>query len=84
MNYIAILRSRNYVYKLGSALENKGYKFEIVSTPSHVSKGGCGLCLKFPEELMEVVIAVANESNTPIKEVYSINSGHSKNKYRRI
>ena len=84
MKYIAILDSRNYVYKLTSALEKKGYKFEVASTPSHISKGGCGLCLKFPEEFLEVVIAVANESNTPIRGIYSVIPGHSKNKYIRI
>jgi len=84
MKCIAILDSGNYVYKLDSVLKKKGYNFEVVSTPCHIAKGGCGLCLKFPEEFLEIVIAGSFESNTPIKEVYRIIPGHSKNKYIRI
>jgi len=84
MKCIAILDSGNYVYKLDSLLEKRGYKFDVVSTPCHIAKGGCGLCLKFPEEFLEVVKAGAIECNTPIKGVYMIADGHSKNKYRRI
>ncbi|MHB8061318.1 MAG: putative Se/S carrier-like protein, partial [Ruminiclostridium sp.] len=60
------------------------YKFEVLSTPCHIAKGSCGLCLKFPEEFLEVVVAVATESNTPIRQVYKVIPSSSKNKYRRI
>lgn len=84
MKCIAILETGNYVYKLDSALERKGFKFEIVSTPCRVAKGGCGLCLKFPEEYLSVVMNEANACNTPIRGVYRIIPGSSKNKYQRI
>ncbi len=85
MKCIAILDSGNLVYKLDSELKKRGYVFEVISTPCHIAKGGCGLCLKFPEEYLEVVMAGAIASNTPIKEVYKvIPSNFSKNKYKRI
>lgn len=84
MKCIAILETGNYVYKLNSALEEKGYKFDIVSTPCHVTKGGCGLCLKFPEEYLVVVVKEATAIKTPIKAVYRVIPAFAKNKYHRI
>ncbi len=84
MKCIAILETGNYVYKLESALERKGYKFDIVSTPCHVAKGGCGLCLKFPEEYLSVIKNEAITCNTPVKAVYRIVPGLTRNRYQRI
>lgn len=84
MKCIAILDSGNYVYKLDSELQKRGFKFEVLSTPCHIAKGGCGLCLKFPEEYLGIVIDEANNNNTPVREVYRVISGFSKNKYKRI
>ncbi len=84
MKCIAILETGNFVYKLDSALERRGYKFEIVSTPCHVVKGGCGLCLKFPEEYLNVVEREAVTCNTPIKAIYRVIPGFSRNRYERI
>jgi len=84
MKCIVILDSGNLVYKLDSELVKRGYKFEVLSTPCHIAKGGCGLCLKFPEEFLKVVLEVAVECDTPIKEVYRVIPNFSKNKYRRI
>ncbi|HEX2924661.1 MAG TPA: DUF3343 domain-containing protein [Ruminiclostridium sp.] len=84
MKCIAILESGNYVYKLNSELEKKGYNFEVVSTPCSIAKGGCGLCLKFPEEFLNVVQAEAVNISTPVKELYRIVPGFSKNKYERL
>lgn len=84
MKCIAILETGNYVYKLESALERKGLKFDIVSTPCNVAKGGCGLCLKFPEEYLPVVRNAAVECNTPVKAFYRIVPGFAKNRYQRI
>lgn len=84
MKCIAIFDSGNHVYKLDAALEKRGYKFEVVSIPCHIAKGGCGLCLKFPEEFLEIVVAGAAENNTPIKEVYRVVPKYSRNKYKRI
>ncbi len=84
MKCIAILESGNYVYKLNSELEKKGYDFEVMSTPCSIAKGGCGLCLKFPEEFLGVIKAEAARINTPVKEVYRVVAGFSKNKYERL
>lgn len=84
MKYIVILDSGNYVYKLDAELRKQGYKFEIVSTPCHVAKSGCGLCLKFPAEFFDVVKAVADRSDTPIREAYRVVQGFSRNRYERI
>lgn len=84
MKCIAILESGNYVFKLDSALEKRGYKFEIVATPCNITKGGCGLCLKFPEEYLRVVEDEANTCNTPIKAIYRVVPGFTKNRYHRI
>lgn len=84
MKCIAILESGNYVYKLDSALEKRGYKFEIVSTPCNIARGGCGLCLKFPEEYLRVVMDEANNCNTPVRAIYRVVPGFTKNRYQRI
>jgi hypothetical protein len=84
MKCIAILESGNYVYKLNSELERKGYNFEVVSTPCSIAKGGCGLCLKFPEEFLGVVKEESVLINTPVKEVYRVVSGFAKSKYERL
>jgi len=84
MKCIAILETSNYVYKLEAALERKGYKFDIVSTPCHIAKGGCGLCLKFPEEYLPVIKNEAVLCNTPVKAVYRVVPGLTKNRYQRI
>jgi hypothetical protein len=79
-----MLGSGNYVYKLNSELQRKGYEFEVVSTPCHVARGGCGLCLKFPEEYFEMVRDEADEIKTPVKEAFRVIPGFNKNKYERI
>lgn len=84
MKCIAILETGNYVYKLESVLERKGLKFDIVSTPCSVTRGGCSLCLKFPEEYLPVVRNTAVECNTPIKAIYRIVQGFAKRRYQRI
>lgn len=84
MKYLAILDSGNYVYKLDSELRKKGYDFEIVSTPCRIAKGGCGLCLKFPEEYFGMVKEEADRINTPVREAYKVIPGFSRNRYERI
>jgi hypothetical protein len=84
MKCIAVLDSGNLVYKLDAELKKRGFKFEVVSTPCHIAKGGCGLCLKFPEEYLQVVIDESIACNTPIKEVYRIIPNITKNKYKRL
>ncbi|PYG84841.1 uncharacterized protein DUF3343 [Ruminiclostridium sufflavum DSM 19573] len=84
MKCIAILDSGNLVYKLDSELEKRGYKFEVISIPCHIAKGGCGLCLRFPEEYLKIVIDGSIACNTPIREVYKIMPNITRNKYKRL
>jgi len=84
MKCIAILDSGNLVYKLDSELKKRGYRFEVISTPCHLAKGGCGLCLRFPEEFLGVVKAGAIECNVQIKGVYRVVPNITRNKYKRI
>jgi hypothetical protein len=79
-----MLDSGNLVYKLDSELKKKGYKFEVVSTPCHLARGGCSLCLKFPEEFLGVVKAEASKCEVQLRGVYKIVPNITRNKYKRI
>lgn len=84
MEYLAILDSGNYVVKLCTALERKGYVFEVISTPCQISRYGCGYCLKFPAEYMDIVLNEGIVNKMPVREVYKIIPLFMKNKYERI
>ncbi|HEX2927953.1 MAG TPA: DUF3343 domain-containing protein [Ruminiclostridium sp.] len=84
MDCLAILNSGNYVFKLCSILEKKGYVFEIVSTPCQIARDGCGYCLKLPIEHMELVIAEGRANGLPVKEIFKIIPGFTKNKYEKV
>lgn len=84
MYCVAILDSGNYVLSLYRALERKGFVFEVVSTPCQIAKGGCGYCLKFPCEYKDFVIGEGVTNRTPVKEIYRVISGLTKNRYERI
>ncbi|KNY29764.1 DUF3343 domain-containing protein [Pseudobacteroides cellulosolvens] len=84
MDCLGIMESGNYVYKLCSILEKKGYVFEVVSVPCHIAKSGCGYCLKFPEEYMDLVVNEAYVNKMPILEIYQVKPGFKKNKYTLI
>lgn len=81
---IATLDSGNYALKLCSALEKKGYVFEVVPTPCHIAKSGCGYCIKFPLEYMDVVLQEAQLNNVVIREVYKVEPQPLKNNYVKI
>lgn len=85
MNYcIAIFMSGNYAYSLSRALEQKGYVFEVISTPCQIARDGCGYCLRFPESYMPVVLEQARESRISIREIYRVVPLFNKNKYERL
>ncbi len=84
MKCIALLETGNHVYKLESALKKKGYEFEIISTPCRLARGGCSLCLRFPEEQLNIVRHEAMLCNTPIKAIYRITDGVKRNRYQRL
>lgn len=83
MYCLAILDSGNYVFHLCRTLEKAGYVFEIVSTPCHIAKGGCGYCLKFPAEFKELVINEALRLGTPVREIYTVTNSITRNHYKK-
>lgn len=84
MDCLGMVRSGNYAFKLCNILERKGYVFEVISTPCIIAKGGCGYCIKFPEQYMNMVINEGAANGIHILEVYRIIPGFSKNRYERI
>lgn len=84
MDCLAILNSGNYAFALCNALERKGYVFQVVSTPCHIAKGGCGYCLKFPLEYLDLIVNEGKINRMPVIEIYRIIPLFSKNKYERI
>jgi len=81
---LAMFDSGNYVFNLRRILEQKGYSFEVVATPCRIAKGGCGYCLKFPEEYFETVINEGRLNRMVVREIYRVTSLSSKNKYEKI
>jgi hypothetical protein len=84
MYCLVLFDSGNYVFNLCRILEQKGYVFEIVSTPCHIAKSGCGYCLKLPEKFSGLVLKEASINKTPVREIYRIIPTPSKNKYEKI
>ncbi|MCR4436841.1 MAG: DUF3343 domain-containing protein [Clostridiales bacterium] len=84
MDCLALLDSGNFAYKLCSIFEKKGYIFEVVSTPCHIAKDGCGYCIKFPAEFKELLVSEGIKNKTPIREIYKIIPAYKKNKYEKI
>ena len=81
---IAILDSGNYALRLCSILERKGYVFEVVPTPCHIAKDGCGYCLRFPLEYKDIVLQEALLNNLVIREMYKVEPQMFKNNYVKI
>jgi hypothetical protein len=81
---IAIVDSGNYALKLCSILEEKGYFFEVISTPCHIAKSGCSYCLKFPLEYKELVLKEALLNKIVIREIYKIEPQLMHNNYVKI
>lgn len=84
MDCMGILNSGNYALALCNLLAKKGYDIQVVSTPCQIAKGGCGYCLRFPEEYTEMIINEGIMYRMPILEVYKIIPLFSRNKYERI
>lgn len=84
MYCLAILDSGNFAFNLCRILEGKGYFFEVISTPCHIAKGGCGYCIKLPFKYKDVIIKEGKESNNDIKEIYKVNILPTKNTYEKI
>lgn len=83
-NCVAIFDSGNYVFNVCRILEKKGYVFEVIATPCQIAKGGCGYCLKFPEDCTDIVVKTAKDSGFLLRELYRIVPMFNKNRYERL
>lgn len=84
MYSIAILDSGNIAMNFCRLLEKKGYVFEVVSTPCQIATSGCGYCLRFPGQFMNVVIEEGKANNIIIREIYKVIQLGMKNRYEKV
>lgn len=84
MDCIAVYDSGNYTVKMKKNFERKGLVFEVISLPCKISSQGCGYCMKFPEEYKEIVITDSEAMNYPVREIYGIIKGITKNVYEKL
>lgn len=84
MYCIGTVDSGNFALNLCRILETKGYVVEVIPTPCRIAKDGCGYCLRFPEEYMNVVLDEAKSSNIRIREIYRVIPAGTRNRYDRI
>ena len=84
MDGLAIFYSGNYAFAIYNILERKGFTFEVVTTPCKIARGGCGYCLRFPLEYLDMVIQEGNTSRMPVLEAFKVIPMYTKNHYERI
>lgn len=84
MDCLAVYDSGNYTIKMSRFFERQGLVFEVISLPCRISSQGCGYCLKFPEEYIELVLEKSREMNYPVRELYRVNKGFMKNNYEKL
>lgn len=81
---IAIVDSGNYALTLCRILERKGYVFEVISTPCQIAKNGCGYCIRFPMEFIDLIQKEGKANNIAIREIYRIIRSPYKFIYERV
>ena len=81
---LAIFDSGNYAYKISRILEEKGYSCEIVPIPCQIAKNGCGQCIKFRLEDVDILLEESKLSKTAVRELYKIGIKNGKNEYTKI
>lgn len=84
MDCLAVYDSGNYTIKMKRHFEAKGLVFEVISLPCKISNQGCGYCLKFPEEYRELVVSESKKTRYPVRELYRIIKGLTKNTYEKL
>ena len=84
MYCLALTDSGNYTMNLNRILKNRGLGFDVIATPSKLSRGNCGYCLKFEEEYLDDVINAGRTNNIPVKEIYRVSIYNNKNTYEKI
>ena len=81
---LAIFDSGNYAYNLARILEGKGYECEIVPIPCQIAKNGCGQCIKFKLDYIDMLLTESLNSGIEIRELYKIGIKNGKNEYTKI
>ena len=84
MYALAIFDSGNYAYKLARILEEKGYSCEIVPIPCQIAKNGCGQCIKFRLEDIDVLLEEGTLNQVFVRELYKIGIKNGRNEYTKI
>jgi len=81
---IANFDSGNHAYELCRILERKGYVFEVVSTPCHIARDGCGYSMRLPLSHAHLLIEEGLAHGIPVREIYRIVSGYTRRRYEKI
>ena len=68
MDCLAVYDSGNYTIKMSRYFERMGLVFEVISLPCKISSQGCGYCLKFPEEYIDVVVSESKANKYPVRK----------------
>lgn len=84
MDCLAVYDSGNYTIKMSRFFESQGLVFEVISLPCRISSQGCGYCLKFPEEYINIVLEKSREMKYPVRELFRVTKGFMKNTYERL
>ena len=84
MDCLAIFNSGNYAFAIYNVLERKGFVFQVISTPCKIAKGGCGYCLRFPIDYLDMVVNEGKINRMPVLEVYKIIPMLTRNKYEKL
>lgn len=84
MDCLAVYDSGNYTIKMSRHFERKGLVFEVISLPCRIAKHGCSYCLKFPEKYMDLVISESRAISYPVRQIYRVHKGFTKNTYEQI
>jgi|LSQX01.3.fsa_nt_gb hypothetical protein len=84
MDCLAVYDSGNYTIKMCRHFEKIGLVFEVISLPCKISSRGCSYCLKFPEEYIDIVVSESRTNKYPVRELYRVNKGMTKNTYTKI
>lgn len=84
MDCLAVYDSGNYTIKMCRYFESKGYAFEVISLPCRIASTGCSYCLKFPEEYMDMVLSESKALRYPVRQLYRVIRGTTKNTYEKI
>lgn len=84
MDCIALYDSGNYAYRVARIFQQRGYTFEVISTPCRISRTGCGYCLLFPFTFLKSVLAESLACGCPVREAFQIVEKNGKREYIKV